>query len=155
MNAEESGQFVWNMATYDLDEAVNISSEELPPEVDEFAVAGLTKAAATRIRPPRVAESPVQFECEYMTTLRLPGNGAMGAVDVVFGKVIAVHIADWALTPEGRIDILKVRPPARLGYHDCTSIEHMFTMATAMKTGAGSAGLEGSPEKAMAALGTG
>lgn len=154
VNAEETGQFVWNMATYDLREAVNISSEEFPPEVDEFAVAGLTKIASRRIRPPRVAESPIQFECEYMTTLRLPGNGVMGTVDVVFGKVIAVHIADWALTPEGRIDILKIRPLARLGYHDYTSIEHMFTMATVMKTDGG-AGLEGSPEKAVAALGPG
>lgn len=154
VNAEETGQFVWNMATYDLREAVNISSEEFPPEVDEFAVAGLSKAPSTRIGPPRVAESPIQFECEYMTTLRLPGNGVMGTVDVVFGKVIAVHIADWALTPEGRIDVLRIRPLARLGYHDYTSIEHLFTMATVMKTDGG-AGLEGSPEKAVAALGTG
>lgn len=154
VNAEETGQFVWNMATWDLREAVNISSEEFPPEVDEFAQTGLTKAPSRLVRPPRVAESPIHFECEYLNTVRIPGHGVMGTVDVVFGRVLAVHIADWAMTGDGRIDIPKLRPLARLGYHDYTSVDHVFTMATVMKTDGG-AGLEGSPDKAAAALGHG
>lgn len=152
VNTEQGGQFVWNMATYDLREAVNRSSEEFAPEVDEFAVCNLSKAASRLVRPPRVAESPIQFECEYLNTVRIPGNGIMGTVDVVFGRVLAVHVADWAMHPDGRIDIPRIRPLARLGYHDYTSVDHVFTMPTVMKADGG-AGLEGSPEKALAALG--
>lgn len=154
VNAEETGQFVWNMATYDLREAVNLTSEELAPEVDEFERAGLAKAPSRRVRPPRVAASPIHFECEHLHTLRIPGNGVMGTVDVVFGRVVAVHVADWAMTPDGRIDIPRVRPLARLGYHDYTSVDHTFTLPTVMSSDGG-AGLEGSPEKAAARLGTG
>lgn len=153
-NVEATGQFVWNMATYELRHAVNLTSAELPPEVDEFEYAGLAKLPSQRVRPPRVAQSPIHFECEYMTTLRIPGNGVMGTVDVVFGRVLAVHIADWALTPQGRIDIPRLRPLARLGYFDYTSVDHVFTMETVMERDGG-AGLEGSPEKAAAAFASG
>jgi flavin reductase (DIM6/NTAB) family NADH-FMN oxidoreductase RutF len=153
-NAESGGAFVWNMATYELREAVNRSAEELPAEADEFVAAGVTKAPSRLVRPPRVAESPVQFECAYLQTLRLPGNGVMGSVDVVFGRVVAVHIDDAALTAEGRLDITRLRPLARMGYHDYTFVEHVFTMAP-IGGAARRAGLEGSPEKAAAALGQG
>lgn len=151
VNAEETGQFVWNMATYDLRVAVNLTSEEFSPEVDEFERAGLSKLPSRLVRPPRVAESPIHFECEYMSTLRIPGNGPMGTVDVVFGRVLAVHVADWAMTPDGRVDIPRIRPLARLGYFDYTSVDSVFTMETVMRNDNG-AGLEGSPEKAAAAL---
>lgn len=152
VNAEQTGEFVWNMATYDLREAVNRSSEEFPPEVDEFEVCGLTKVPSRLVRPMRVAESPIQFECQYLQTVRIPGNGPMGTVDVVFGRVLAVHIADEFLTADGRIDIPRIRPLARLGYYDYTSVDHAFSMPTVMTVG-GRAGLEGSPDKARAALG--
>lgn len=151
VNAEQTGEFVWNMATYDLREAVNRSSEEFPPEVDEFEVCGLSRLPSRLVRPMRVAESPIQFECQYLQTVRIPGNGPMGTVDVVFGRVLAVHIADEFLTPDGRIDIPRIRPLARLGYYDYTSVDHTFTMPTVMTMG-GRAGLEGSPDKARAAL---
>jgi flavin reductase (DIM6/NTAB) family NADH-FMN oxidoreductase RutF len=128
VNAEQTGEFVWNMATYELREAVNKSAEEVAPDVDEFETAGVTKAASNVVKPARVAESPVHFECKYHATIRLPGNGTMGSVDVVFGRVIGIHIKDQVIAPDGRIDILKVRPIARLGYHDYTSIESIFSM---------------------------
>jgi flavin reductase (DIM6/NTAB) family NADH-FMN oxidoreductase RutF len=128
VNAETTQEFVWNMATYELRDAVNQSAMEVAPEEDEFELAGLTKVAAKLVKPPRVAESPVQFECAYHMTLRLPGKGVMGSSDVVIGRVLAVHIADEALTDEGRLDIAKLRPIARLGYHDYTSVESIFEM---------------------------
>ena len=143
-NVEATGEFVWNMATYDLREAVNKSAQDLPPDVDEFVVAGLNKAPARLVRPPMVAESPVHFECKHHQTLRLPGNGKMGTVDVVIGLVIAVHIADDAITPEGRLDVLKIRPIARLGYYDYTSIDSRFEMIIPSTTDLHLAGLEGS-----------
>jgi len=151
-NAEAMGEFVWNMATYALREAVNISSEELPAHVDEFERARLTKAASRLVRPKRVAESPVQFECRYMQTVRLPGNGVMGTVDVVFGRVLAIHVADEFLT-DGKIDIARIRPLARLGYYDYTCVENVFSMAPPGRNVAIAAGLEGSPRKAAQAIG--
>ncbi len=127
-NAEHSGEFVWNMATYALREAVNRSASEVPPGVDEFVLAGVTKAPSRLVRASRVAESPIQFECTYFQTIRLPGNGTMGTVDIVIGRVIAIHIADDALTADGRIDVLRIRPIARLGYYSYTSIESTFEM---------------------------
>jgi flavin reductase (DIM6/NTAB) family NADH-FMN oxidoreductase RutF len=150
-NVERTGEFVWNMATWTLREAVNRSSEDVAPEIDEFAYAGLAKAASRLVRPPRVAASPIQFECRHLQTVRLPGNGMLGTVDVVFGRVLAIHIAEEALDGAGRIDILKLRPLARLGYHDYTSVESVFTMRPqGGPTRLG--GLEGSPEKVAAAL---
>jgi flavin reductase (DIM6/NTAB) family NADH-FMN oxidoreductase RutF len=128
VNTELTGEFVWNMATYDLREAVNKSAEEVAPDVDEFELAGVTKAPSRIVKACRVAESPVQFECAYHQTIRLPGNGTMGTVDIVFGRVIGIHIKDDVIGADGRIEVLKIRPIARLGYHDYTSVESIFQM---------------------------
>jgi flavin reductase (DIM6/NTAB) family NADH-FMN oxidoreductase RutF len=154
VNAEATGEFVWNMATYELREAVNKSSEQVPPEVDEFAYAGLSKLPSRLVKPPRVAGSPVQFECAYVQTVRLPGNGPMGTIDVVFGRVLAIHIDDDALTPEGRLDITRLQPLARMGYYDYTAVREVFTMRPEGSR-ARAAGLEGSPDKVAAALAQG
>ena len=150
-NVVATGEFVWNMATWELRDAVNASSEELPAGADEFAHAGLTKAPSRLVRAPRVAASPIQFECRLLTTLHLPGNTPVGTVDVVFGTVVAVHIADEVLRADGRIDIERIRPLARMGYHDYTSVEQVFTMSP-RGSPARFAGLEGSPEKMAEAV---
>lgn len=128
VNAEETGVFCWNMATWELREAVNLSAEELLPEIDEFAHAGLEKMAATQIDCPMVARSPVHFECEYLQTVTIPGNGTMGPADVVFGRVAVVHIDDDFITPDGRLDVLKARPIARMGYYDYTTVDSRFEL---------------------------
>lgn len=143
INAEQTGEFVYNMATYDLREAVNRSATEVSPEVDEFELAGLTKAPSVRVKPCRVAESPIQFECRYHQTLRLPGNGLMGTVDVIIGRVVLIHIQDDVIAPDGRIDILRIRPLARLGYYDYTTVESIFEMVIPGANEALLAGLEG------------
>ena len=152
-NVEQTGEFVWNMATYDLREAVNISGMEVPPEADEFELAGVTKAPSRLIKPPRVAESPIHFECVYHSTLRLPGSEGLGSVDVVIGKVLAIHIDDASLTEDGLVDVLKIRPIARLGYYDYTSIESVFRMEIPGNNDQLLRGLEGRPGKIGAQLG--
>lgn len=129
LNAEQTGAFVYNMATYELREAMNVTAQEVPPDVDEFELGGLEKAPSTLVKPPRVAASPVQFECAFYQTLRLPGKGPMGTVDIVIGRVLGIHIRDDVILPDGKLDVLKIRPLARLGYYDYTSIESVFTMA--------------------------
>lgn len=127
INAEQTGRFVWNLATWDLREAVNISAEQVPYGVDEFARARVTKEWASLMDVPMVRESPVKFECEYHSTLRLPGHPPMGTVDVVIGKVVAVHIDDAVLT-DGILDIRKTKPIARCGYYQYTVVQETFEM---------------------------
>jgi flavin reductase (DIM6/NTAB) family NADH-FMN oxidoreductase RutF len=128
VNVEATGEFVWNMATYALREAVNLSSKEFPQDVDEFEAAGLEKAPSLVVAPPRVAASPVQFECRHLQTLRIPGNGDMGSADIVLGRVVRIHIRDDALTADGRLDIEKIKPLARLGYFNYTYVDKQFEM---------------------------
>ena len=128
VNVEQQGEFVYNMATYDLREAVNISAQQVPPEVDEFELAGVTKATSKLVKVSYVAESPVQFECRYHQTIRLPGRSFMGTSDIVIGQVIGIHIMDEYITEDGKLDVRKIRPLARLGYYDYTSIESVFEM---------------------------
>lgn len=146
-NAEQTGEFVWNMATWDLREAVNITAQELAPEVDEFKLAGLESVPSRLVKPLRVKQSPIQFECVYLNTLRFPGNPPMGSADVVFGKVVAIHIADDVIDSEGKVDILKIRPIARMGYFEYTSVESKFSMVIPGDQRALLGGLEGSPDK--------
>lgn len=115
-NAEATGSFCWNLATYELREAVNASAQTLGAEVDEFEHAGLEKLKADLVDCAMVKASPVRFECQYYSTLRLPGNPPMGSVDVVIGKVIGIHIDEKVLT-DGKIDMGKTNPIARCGYH--------------------------------------
>jgi flavin reductase (DIM6/NTAB) family NADH-FMN oxidoreductase RutF len=127
-NVIETGEFVVNMATYALREAVNITGSAVEPEIDEAKLAGLEMIPSKLVKPPRVAASPVHLECRYHCTLALPGRNLEQSHYVVVGQVIGVPIKDDAITPEGRIDVLKLRPLARLGYHDYTSVESCFTM---------------------------
>ncbi len=147
INTESVGEFVYNMATYDLREAVNISAQEFPSHVDEFDAAGVTKAPSSLVKPYRVAESPVQFECRYHQTLRLPGKGKMGTVDIVIGEVLGIHIKDEFILPDGKLDILGIKPLARLGYYDYSVVESVFEMVIPGSNEALRHGLEGASGK--------
>ena len=146
VNAEQTGWFVWNMATYDLREAVNISAMALPPDEDEFERAGITKADCIDAPGARVAESPCHFECRYLSTHRLPGNSPVGGVDVVYGQVMRIHVVDRVILPSGKIDIANVRPIARMGYYDNATITNIFEMRIPSASGAAEDGLEGKPQ---------
>jgi flavin reductase (DIM6/NTAB) family NADH-FMN oxidoreductase RutF len=147
-NATDTGEFVVNMATYELREAVNITSQFVPPEIDEAALAGLEMIPCRIVKARRVAASPVQLECTFHSSLALPGNAADQVHHVVIGRVVGVHIRDDALTPEGKLDVVKIRPLARLGYFDYTTVDSTFTMAPfGPNLRAREAGLEGRPNR--------
>lgn len=129
VNAEETGEFVVNMATYDLREAVRLSSTAFDEGVDEFEVCGLTKLPSNYVKPFRVAESPVQMECRYHQTLTLPSNRRDNVHRMVVGMVVGIHIDDRVIDSEGKVDILKIRPLSRVGYLDYTSVTDIFPMA--------------------------
>jgi flavin reductase (DIM6/NTAB) family NADH-FMN oxidoreductase RutF len=127
-NAEEMGEFVCSLATYDLRDAMNRTSQHVGPDVDEMELAGLTQAPSKLVAPPRVKESPVAFECRYWRTVTLPGHDdEPGTHSIVLGKVVGVHIDDAAIT-DGKVDVTKLKPLARLGYGDYAVIDEVFTL---------------------------
>lgn len=145
-NIERTGEFVHNMVTYDLMEKMNITAAPFPPGVDEFEEAGLTKAESVLVKPYRVAESPVQLECKYVQTIRLPGTSCVGSADIIIGKVVGVHIKDEFIMEDGKLDMLKIKPLARMGYSDYTYVDKLITVepsAAAGDSGDRSLGLEG------------
>jgi len=152
-NIAETGEFVVNMATYEMREAVNATSAVVPPHVDEAALAGLEMIPSRLVKPRRVAASPTQIECKLYSIMHVPQRLADHLCAIVIGRVIGVHVADHALTPEGRIDVAKIRPLARLGYLDYTSVESVFTMPPPDGPNAERSrrGLEGRPDMAVAA----
>ena len=126
-NAIETGEFVYNIATWDLREKMNVSSSAVGRDVDEFELAGLEKAPSLLVKPPRVAASPIQLECRTVHTLSLPCSRVGMENRVVFGEVVGVHI-DEAVLVAGQIDLTLVRPIARCGYQDFALVEALFSM---------------------------
>jgi flavin reductase (DIM6/NTAB) family NADH-FMN oxidoreductase RutF len=127
-NAEETGEFVFNMATWDTRNQMSDTSWIDDPAIDELAETGLTPLPSVQIKPPRVAESPAHFECLHHQTVLLPGNTPQSVHHVVIGRVIGIHIDDAYITPEGLVDTLGMKVIARLGYKDYTTVESVFSM---------------------------
>jgi len=150
-NVNATSEFVVNMATYELKDAVNATSAVVPSEVDEAALAGLEMLPSMLVKPKRVAASPVQMECKLFSSMVVPGRLPDHAHNLIIGRVIGVHIKDEVLT-DGRIDITRIRPLARLGYLDYTSVQEAFTMPPPDGPNAEKSrrGLEGRPELPVA-----
>src|SRR5256714_13273195 len=125
---EETGEFVCNLATWDLRLAMNTTSAPFPRGVDELRAAGLTPAPCRLVRPPRVAEAPCAMECRVLQTVSLR-DVAGNDIDrhVVFGQVLGVHI-DERFIVDGRLDTAAMRPIARCGYDEYSVVEEGFRM---------------------------
>jgi flavin reductase (DIM6/NTAB) family NADH-FMN oxidoreductase RutF len=114
-NIEETGEFVWNLATMDLAQAMNKTAAIVPHEVDEFSIAGLTELPSTLVKPPRVAESPVSFECKLSQIIQLQGaDGTKADAWLTIGEVVAVHI-DKRLIKDGVYQTALAHPILRAG----------------------------------------
>jgi flavin reductase (DIM6/NTAB) family NADH-FMN oxidoreductase RutF len=127
LNVEATGEFVFNLATWDLREKMNLTSATAPRDWDEFKLAGLTPVPARLLDLPMVKESPVHFECRYLQTVELPSADPDYPNKVIFGRVIAIHIDDGVLV-DGKVNLAAIRPIARLGYMDYAVIDTIFTM---------------------------
>jgi flavin reductase (DIM6/NTAB) family NADH-FMN oxidoreductase RutF len=114
-NIEQTGEFVWNLATRPLAQAMNRSSAPAPAGTSEFALAGLDPAPSRLVRPPRVAASPVSFECRCSQIIELRGAAGAGTGTwLVLGEVVGVHIAP-ALLRDGIYDTAAAEPILRGG----------------------------------------
>lgn len=117
-NARHTGEFVWNLATMALATQMNATSASVAGDVSEFDVAGLTPVAAAKVGAPRVAESPVSFECRVTQVVQLMDQRQAPMPNwVVFGEVIAVHIARQLLV-DGIYDTAAAHPVLRAGGTD-------------------------------------
>jgi flavin reductase (DIM6/NTAB) family NADH-FMN oxidoreductase RutF len=115
-NVRATQEFVFNLATYDLREAVNVTSTQVAPDVDEFDLAGLARAPSVNVKPPRVAASPANLECKLLRIVEIePENPGDTSSNVVFGRFVGLHIRDEYMTPAGRFDTAKAKPLTRLG----------------------------------------
>ena len=127
VNAEEQGEFVCNLATWDQREGLNMSSATVGPEVDEFVLSGLETEPSRMVKPPRVKGAPVHFECVWLQTMPMKGCDGRLSYFLVFGEVVGVHIEDRFIH-DGIVDTAAMKPIARLGYHEYSVVDEVFTM---------------------------
>jgi flavin reductase (DIM6/NTAB) family NADH-FMN oxidoreductase RutF len=114
-NIAATGEFVWNLATRGLAEAMNASSATVAPDIDEFDLAGVVAAPSRLVAPPRVAASPVAFECRHTQTLRLKDqDGQELDTWLTLGEVVGIHIAPH-LIQNGAYATAAARPIVRGG----------------------------------------
>jgi len=126
-NIEASGEFVVNLATWSLREAMNQSAIAAPSGINEFELAGVTPEPAQLVQVPRVKESPAHLECRYVKTVQLPSADQATPNTVIFGQVIGIHIRD-DIIHDGMIDYALMQPIGRLGYRDYCRITDVFAM---------------------------
>ena len=124
-NIEVTGEFVVNVVDDALAEAMNVTSGDYPPEVDEFTQAGLAAAASVKVKAPRVAAAPVAMECRVSKIIpvgNLPHH-------LVIGEIVHMHVRDDVYdAATGRIDIHRLRPVGRLAGHQYARIHDIFEM---------------------------
>jgi len=112
-NIQANGEFVVNVVSFDLAEQMNQSAAAYDTEVSEFEACGLTAAASSLVKPPRVAEARAHFECRLHSVINL-GTGPAGA-NLVLGRIVAIRIDDEVLDDRGRADPAKLDTIGRLG----------------------------------------
>jgi len=125
-NVRATGEFVVNIVTEDLAEAMNLTSTELPAAVNEFEFGDLSISPSKAVRPPRVAASPIHYECKMVHILDL-GNQP-GSCSVVIGRVVHIHVDESVLFGKDKIDVTKLKPIGRLGGNGYCRVTDLFKM---------------------------
>jgi flavin reductase (DIM6/NTAB) family NADH-FMN oxidoreductase RutF len=127
-NAEATGEFVFNLATYELRHEMNQTAHEYADGISEPEAAGIEMVPSRFVKPPRVARSPIALECIYRQTVELTrSNGERLTAALTIGEVVNIHIDDDVIV-DGMLDHRRVRPIARLGYMDYCVVDNIFTM---------------------------
>ena len=121
-NIEATGNFCVSIVSEALKNQMNISSGHFPHNENEYEIAGLTQTSGVTVSAPFVTEAPVSLECKLYDIISLPGTSKW-----VIGLVTAVHIKDEFII-NGKLDITKYRPIARLGYKDYATITKVYQL---------------------------
>ncbi|WP_375551811.1 flavin reductase family protein [Rhodophyticola porphyridii] len=122
-NIRDTGVFCVNIVEYAAKEAMNQSSGPWDRDTDEFALAGVERVDCDTIDCSRVAGAPANLECQLTQIVRLPGEANF----VIFGEVTGVHLRDDCVV-DGRFDVTRFQPLARLGYMDYTRVTELFSL---------------------------
>ncbi len=122
-NIRETEEFVCNIVSYDLRDAMNATSGGFSAGQDEFELAGLEKAPCNVVRPPRVAAAPAALECRLHQIVPLIAPHSV----MVIGEVVGVHINE-AMLRDGIFDVLRYQPLSRLGYMDYAAVSATFSL---------------------------
>jgi flavin reductase (DIM6/NTAB) family NADH-FMN oxidoreductase RutF len=123
-NLRANGEFVVNIVTEELAEAMTRTSVEAPPDVNEFVFAGLEAAPSVIVRPPRVAASPVHFECRLNQIVEIsaqPGGGT-----IVIGTIVHIHVEERVLLGDDKIDLSALKPVGRLAGNAYVRMSDVF-----------------------------
>ncbi len=126
-NVLANKQFVVNMVTEDVVERMNMTAQVLAPEVDEFEFAGLTPIPSVKIKPMRVAESPITFECELVHHYSLEGHKNGGAT-MMIGRIIMMHFSEHVLLDNYKINLETYKPVARLAGSNYSKLGELFSI---------------------------
>lgn len=123
-NIQDTGEFVVNLVPETLVSAMNTSAGEYAPDVDEFALAGVTPAPCQVVLVPRVAESPVSMEVRLHQLMPLPGSD----YTLVIGQVVLWHLDSAVMTSEGYVDLERLRPVCRLSHDNYVTFGDVFSL---------------------------
>jgi flavin reductase (DIM6/NTAB) family NADH-FMN oxidoreductase RutF len=126
-NVLNTKQFVVNMVTEELTESMNITAQSVLPEIDEFELAGVTPLASVIVKPMRVKESPITFECELVHHYFLEDHKKGGAC-IVVGRIVMMHFDDNLILDNYNINLDIYKPVSRLAGANYAKIGELFTI---------------------------
>jgi flavin reductase (DIM6/NTAB) family NADH-FMN oxidoreductase RutF len=125
-NVQAMREFVVNIVSEEIAEAMNLTAGDYAPEISEFEISGLTPVASDIVKPPRVLESPVNLECRVHDIIEVSTKPMGGSI--VIGEVIRFHVQDSIIDKDMFIDPDKLKPVARLGGPSYSRIRDRFDM---------------------------
>jgi len=126
-NVLTTKQFVVNMVTEELVEQMNATAQMVPSEVDEFQLVGVTPVPSTKIKPMRVLESPIQFECELVHHYFLE-NHKQGGACIMIGRIVMMHFDESVVSDNYKINMETYKPVSRLAGSNYNKIGEMFSI---------------------------
>ena len=126
-NIKENQEFVINISTFNTKDKMNKTSARLCRNVSEIEFASLETLDSRLVKPKRLKESPINMECTLYKIIDLPGITEDNYNGILIGKVIGIHINDEYIK-EGKVDVKKIKPLARLGYFDYSVIDDFFSI---------------------------
>lgn len=125
-NVKATGEFVVNIVSEELASSMVATSVEIAADVNEFELTGLATSPSVAVRPPRVAESPIHFECKVSQIVEVgnqPGGGS-----VVLGEIVHLHVDERVLIGEDKINLAALKPIGRLAGSAYTRVTDLFEM---------------------------
>ena len=125
-NIEATGEFVVNLVTEEIGEAMNKTGADYPAAMDEFEIAGLIAIPSQIVKAPRVAESPINMECKLQQIINVGREG--NQTGLIIAEVLLWHIKDEYLTERGTIDVHKLHPIARLSANWYSTTRDLFEL---------------------------